>query len=124
MVNYQSFMSPEEYQASILVCPHVSDLAQVKFLLENGISINIQDVNGNYLIHIAIQANYPELMCFLLESGANPNVRNHAGETPMMLAVQKGCSGLLDLLFNHSARADLNDVFIMSSYLLQNARHQ
>jgi len=87
------------------------------------VSVNLHDANGNYLIHIAALVNCPELMKLLLDYGANPNVRNKAGETPLMLAVKNGHSALLDLLFNHSAEADINDVFVMTSYLLQNDKH-
>lgn len=112
-----------KYEKSIFSTVSSCDLQQIQFLLEKGVSVNVQDDNGNYLIHVAALANYPELMRLLLDNGANPNVRNKAGETPLMLAVKNGNSLLLDLLFKHSAEANLNDVFAMTSYLLQNERH-
>ncbi len=104
------------------VAPHF-DLNQFPNLPKPWSNVNAQDVSGNYLIHVAVLADHVELVNLLLDQGANPNVRNLAGETPVMLAVKNGYSIMLDLLFRHSASVNFDDILVMTSYLLQSAKH-
>ena len=53
----------------------------VRWLVENGADINIQDRNGFCALHFTGQYRMVEISKFLLENGADPNLVNRHGRT-------------------------------------------
>src|SRR6266404_3405712 len=63
------------------------DTANVKRLLDQGISANVQDQEGTTALMAATLYAGADCIKLLLDRGANPNARNAAGATPLMWAV-------------------------------------
>lgn len=45
---------------------------------------DVQDENGDTLLHIAVEEHKDDVVKTLLEQGANPNIKNKSGETPII----------------------------------------
>jgi ankyrin repeat protein len=94
-------------------------------LLEGGFmkdEIKLEDNNffneeGDTPLHWAVRHNFSDMVRTLLKRGASPNVKNKLGETSLMLAVKYGHRSLLPLLFNANIKFNLEDIFVMTSYL-------
>jgi ankyrin repeat protein len=65
---------------------NVRDTNYVRFLLEAGAKIDLQDTNGNTALHLAMISSSPVLIAVLLEHKANPNIQNDLGFTPLDIA--------------------------------------
>lgn len=59
----------------------------VEFLLDEGVDINAQDINGWTALHFSAKNNYFEIIDVLLENKANPNLCDKQGNSPLWLAV-------------------------------------
>ncbi|KAJ8951197.1 hypothetical protein NQ314_007698 [Rhamnusium bicolor] len=67
------------------------DLQKVKFMVDSGKSVNINDNNGNTPLHVAVIKNNLEIIDFLLaQDDIVVNIRNFRGETPLFQAVRNG----------------------------------
>ena len=52
-------------------------------ILKNcGLDFNTRDLNGNTLLHHAVERGLPKLISFLIKEGADPAIKNNFGETP------------------------------------------
>jgi ankyrin repeat protein len=60
--------------------------AIVKLLLAKVSNINVQDAQGNTLLHWAIKEGKEEIVGLLLKKGAKSNIENHSNESPLDLA--------------------------------------
>jgi uncharacterized protein len=59
-------------------------------LQREGVSINIQDSQGNSALAVAAIAGHIGFMEGLISAGASIHLANHAGQNPFLLAVQQG----------------------------------
>lgn len=62
-------------------------LKVVKFLIDEGINVNIINGYGSTALHNAAYRGDLEIIRFLLEKGANPTIRNKDGKNPRDVAV-------------------------------------
>ncbi len=62
-------------------------LEVVKFLIDEGINVNIINGYGSIALHNAAYRGDLEIIRFLLEKGANPTIRNKDGKNPRDVAV-------------------------------------
>jgi ankyrin repeat protein len=73
-----------------------------KFVLVNGINIDVFDKDGNTLLHHAVMHNKHIIVEILLKSGANPNVLNTSGDTPALIAIKSKYLRVLTTLCSYS----------------------
>ncbi len=59
----------------------------VKFLINEGINVNIINTYGSTALHSASYQGDLEIIKFLLQKGANPTIRNEDGKNPRDVAV-------------------------------------
>lgn len=84
-------------------------------LVEKGISINARDNKGRTPLYRAVVygADKPNgaeyLLDKLIQLGADPNIANNRGLTPLHKAAKLGDETAIDILLQHSARADIYD---------------
>ena len=91
----------------------------IPYLLEKGIDVNAQDLNGNTALHYVIGAVTP-LTTFnviayqhvkdLLENGADPNILNNNNQTPLGVCYNDVCAptgDIIELLIEYGADPDL-----------------
>ncbi|XP_012937566.1 transient receptor potential cation channel subfamily A member 1 isoform X2 [Aplysia californica] len=72
--------------------------------------INIPNSQGNYLIHIAIDSNRPDVLSFLLSKGADVNVTDQDGKTALHHAVVEQSPEMVGILVLRNARTDIKDI--------------
>ena len=66
---------------------HRKNHHSIKFLLENGYEVNIQDSDGNAALHYAcLMCDYRSVK-LLLEFGADPNIKDNDGDTPLSIVI-------------------------------------
>ncbi len=93
-----------------------NDILQVKKLLAQGISIDIQVKDGwNFTaLHIASDYGYTELVALLLANNANPNRYSTVaamigGEVPLHRALRREHKEIVKLLLEHGADVNIKD---------------
>ena len=115
---------------SLMYLNYTSSIETVKFLLENGANINLQDRSGNTSLILALRDIYLyfyeiydehcflkhfivssfEIMELLLENGADPNIQNKSGYTVLMIAsIKKKPLKIIKLLIENGANPDLKN---------------
>jgi hypothetical protein len=70
-------------------------------LLQNGVSVDTVDDNGNTSLHLASKGNYALLVQKLLLKGAQSSALNIESEFPVDLATDEEVVKLLDMKFVH-----------------------
>jgi len=86
------------------------NLDVIKYLIKNGININLQTQGGNSPLNIAILFNNKNAIECLLTAGADINLKDSTGCTPLKKAVQENDSlDIIELLIKHGANIDEPD---------------
>ncbi|XP_055954322.1 serine/threonine-protein phosphatase 6 regulatory ankyrin repeat subunit A-like [Patella vulgata] len=75
-------------------------------LIQNGINVNISDVNGQTALSIAVANGDTSVTDQLLKAGADVNHCDKRGETPLLMAVKNQDNVMVDVLLK--AGADVN----------------
>jgi ankyrin repeat protein len=92
---------------------HHMSIKEINILLEYGANINVQDQNGNSLLHLALKADEIDLdvIDILLENGIDINIKNKKQETPLC-TIANSLFGLDIKTINHllSNGANINDL--------------
>lgn len=82
----------------------------VKLLIQNGVNINTQDVNGDTPLHKAVENKNEEITAFLLKQKLIAvNTSNNKGKTPLHLAVCDNYSHINFLLIENGANINAQD---------------
>lgn len=82
-----TIQEPPSQEALLLIAISKNQIKQVKKFLQEGVSPNSTNDEGNFGLHIAIQKKYRDIVTLLLESGADPNLKNIEKYTPLYLAI-------------------------------------
>jgi len=69
----------------------------------------LQDKNGSYPIHVAVQMNSIDCLMVLINIGVNLNMRNNLGFTPLQLAQASSFSQVEKLLIENNAKLDFDE---------------
>jgi ankyrin repeat protein len=87
-----------------------NDINKVEEFLNNGVNIDIKDVNGYTPLHNAIIKGNIEIVKLLLDKGAHINARdNHFNETPLFIAAKTGKQKIVELLLEKGADVTISD---------------
>ncbi|WP_254229453.1 ankyrin repeat domain-containing protein [Wolbachia pipientis] len=87
---------------------------RLKYLIEQGIDLTLQDREGNTPLHVAVERNDVAITKLLLDQVIDVNIRNNNGETALDIARRRG-SQVLVALFSY------NILQIQSNYKQQKA---
>jgi ankyrin repeat protein len=74
------------------------DEDMVKFLLENGVKINVKNCFGITPLSMAVKMNAPVMVKFLLSQGAKPTLKDIGGLDSLHYARMHGYQDIIDLL--------------------------
>jgi len=74
----------------LIVATRLGQLDSVKYLLEHGAQVNLQDSDGKTALHHAAYGGHSNVMKELLDSKADMIARNEDGYTPLHLAAYDG----------------------------------
>jgi len=69
----------------------------------------LQDKNGSYPIHVAVQMNSIDCLMVLINIGVDLNKRNNLGFTPLQLAQASSFSQVEKLLIENNAKLDFDE---------------
>ena len=89
----------------------LANMELVKYLVQNGASINYIDAEGDMPIHRActMPKAPAEIVAYLIDNGAQINERGYGGYTPLMIASNLGNFPIVKLLIERGAKIDLVD---------------
>ena len=85
------------------------DLFYVKWLIQQGAEVNMQNKMEKAPLHIAVEERALDLVELLLNNGANPNVRDREGNTPLHYAAKEGDRRIVDLLLSKGADREIKN---------------
>ena len=92
----------------IKVLPYGIDA--LKALIDNGFSIDAVDLEGNTVLHHAVNQGFEEVVMFLLERKPTIDKQNNAGETPLIrAAIEHNSSLMIAILLRDGANPSLLD---------------
>ena len=84
----------------------------VRFLLEQGVSINAKDISGSTPLHEAVRYGRREIASLLLDAGADINARDSIGKTPLLIITpDESAQAVYTLLLERGAQANAVDTF-------------
>jgi ankyrin repeat protein len=87
-----------------------STLTDIQQILDRGANIELRDLNGRTLLHIAIEENADfEIFSYLIESGANTNAQDMLGNTPLMFAVESAAVDKVNLLLQYNVDVSISN---------------
>ena len=69
-----------------------------KILLDAGINLDVTDINGSSMLHVAVEKNKIEITELLLSAGANVNAQDKDGRTARDIAVENKFDEIITLL--------------------------
>lgn len=90
----------------------------VKLLLSFEVNINLQNIDGETLLHSAIKYRRVSILNELLKRQANPDLKNKSGNTPLLLALREEFSDgkdwksqekIVDMLVDHAKDLSISD---------------
>ncbi|XP_061180797.1 ankyrin-1-like [Saccostrea echinata] len=81
----------------------------VRYLLQQGASVNFQNQDGISPLHEACQGRHCEVIKILLSNDANVNLKDIDGETPLSLACKHDFIEIVDQLLCNGADINLQD---------------
>ena len=82
----------------------------LKVLIDQGVSVNIQDSRGDTPLNEACCYNSVETVKLLLEQGANVNIQNNYGSTSLHYACYNNSFECVKLLIDNGARKDIQNI--------------
>lgn len=80
-----------------------ADADMLRFLVEQGMGVDMQDRRLNTPLHLAAKSNSHEIVSLLLGFGADALAKNSEGHTPLSLAQIKARSKIVKILRQHIA---------------------
>jgi len=80
-----------------------------EIIKRNPSSVNVQDVDRNTPLHLAIELENLFVTELLLEHGANVNLANKNGQTPIFIAIKNGSAELARILLEQDADVNIQD---------------
>ncbi|KAL3870297.1 hypothetical protein ACJMK2_038373 [Sinanodonta woodiana] len=84
--NYEGYVYFGEYPLSFAACLGQEEC--VRLLRAKGANPNLQDANGNTVLHMLVIHDKTEMFDVLLSLGADLNIKNRQGLTPLTLAAK------------------------------------
>jgi hypothetical protein len=78
-------------------------LAILQLLIENGININAQNINGETGLHLAVMENNIEIVELLINAGADIEIETNDEETALCIAIAENNIQMVWLLFKNNA---------------------
>ncbi|XP_048774117.2 transient receptor potential cation channel subfamily V member 5-like isoform X11 [Ostrea edulis] len=82
--NYEGHVYLGEYPLSFAACLGQEEC--VRLLVAKGANLNVQDTNGNTVMHMLVIHDRKDMFNLLLELGARLDIKNRQGLTPLTLA--------------------------------------
>ncbi|HXF90566.1 MAG TPA: ankyrin repeat domain-containing protein, partial [Candidatus Nitrosotenuis sp.] len=75
----------------------------IKFLVENGVKVDVTDHYGRTPLHVAAETNANAVAQLLLKKGAFLETRDHNGSSPLQVAVQNNSIDVINVLLQNGA---------------------
>ncbi len=85
------------------------DIQTVQALLQQGLDVNGQGLDGTPALHWAVRVDNQELVNLLLGSGADVNAANRYGQAPLHVAVQQRHADMMQRLLDSGANVEQAD---------------
>ena len=86
------------------------DLHHMRWMLENGADVEVEDVEGQRPIHYAVSDGPVELVELLIQHGANIDAADINGNRPLHYAARYGLIDVVPLLIKHGAKMNVQNI--------------
>jgi ankyrin repeat protein len=93
----------------LVIAVGTNEMDTVVELVQNGEDINATYMDGDNLLHIAIEEKLPDMVKLLLQYKIDINHVNNAGETSLHIAAYHGSFAMISLLIQHGAALNILD---------------
>ncbi|XP_011495138.1 PREDICTED: ankyrin repeat domain-containing protein 39 [Ceratosolen solmsi marchali] len=108
---FRQSLSELDFERGIWYAAQYNDLDRVRYLLNKGISPNVEDNAGYTALHYAVRNGHDEICNELLKRGANVNAVTRSGRaTPLHRAATQKYIHIVELLLNANADTNMQDV--------------
>ncbi|MEK7434046.1 MAG: ankyrin repeat domain-containing protein [Cyanobacteriota bacterium] len=94
----------------LMLATEENNLPLVKFLLENGADINLENKSQNTALNIAILNKNKETINFLVKNNANLKIRNADYDFPIILAARNNDTETIKLLIDKGVDVDSREL--------------
>ncbi|XP_062411351.1 arf-GAP with coiled-coil, ANK repeat and PH domain-containing protein 2-like isoform X4 [Sardina pilchardus] len=88
----------DDKRTPLIMAVQGGSLVACEFLLQNGASVNQQDVHGRGPLHHATIMGHTGQVCLFLKRGANQNATDIDAKTPLTIAVEAANADIVTLL--------------------------
>ncbi|WP_342255958.1 ankyrin repeat domain-containing protein [Spiroplasma endosymbiont of Poecilobothrus nobilitatus] len=89
----------------------------VKFLIDNGADVNLQDKDGSIPLHLTMIENNKEMVKFLIDNGADVNLQDKDGSIPLHLTMIENNKEMVKLLLDNGADTSIKIENCLISFL-------
>jgi ankyrin repeat protein len=97
------------FAQNIFTAAQSNDIPGIKFLLNNGVSVNSRNAQGQTPLIVAVQNGQLRAAKLLLEEDADINLQDKAGNTALIDAVNSGNTALVKTLIDRGADITIMD---------------
>ncbi|GIX72031.1 hypothetical protein CEXT_456881 [Caerostris extrusa] len=92
----------------------------IEFVLEQGLSVNSKDYDGQTALHVAARLNRLKTVKHLFEvRHVSLNGRDVNGKTPLHIAVENDCREVVEYLLQHGANSLIKNAIGCILYIRQ-----
>jgi ankyrin repeat protein len=93
----------EELAGQLLEAINLSDLQQIKILIEQGVNVNFQSDEYDLAIVAAVESGNLEIITALIRSGSDVNATSDSGMRVIDIAIRRNCLEMVKLLVESGA---------------------
>jgi ankyrin repeat protein len=83
--------------------------AIARYVIEQGVDVNVPDVKGSTPLHSAAKNNNIRIIRLLIAKGANINARNYKGWTPLHFTLENNHFAAMEVLIEGGANVNIKD---------------
>ena len=117
---WTDFLLPLENNLNVKPFHYVNAVEHARLLLNAGADINVQNDNGETLLHQAVSSCNVELIKFLLESGADCNIKDDCGRTALYYAADAEIMKTLVNAGGNISVVDENECTLLEWFMREN----
>jgi len=99
------------------------DIAAVKEIVEKGVDVNADLMNGRMALHYAADYGHADVLEYLLSKGAKIDLPDKHGITAILAAIYEGHEDCVKLLVDKVTSRSMRGTFACAHYFVVHLKH-